>query len=69
MAFHTQNSGGAFRSWVLLVVLLVVSIAIVTVYSREGEDGPLHAVQNTFADVMPLFCLPLQRLNGTPLNI
>lgn len=52
MAFHTQNSGGAFRSRVLLVVLLVVSIAIVTVYSREGEDGPLHAVQNTFADVI-----------------
>ena len=36
----------------LLVVLLVVSIAIVTVYSREGEDGPLHAVQNAFADVI-----------------
>ena len=52
MAFHTQNSGGAFRSRVLLVVLLAVSIAMVTVYSREGEDGPLHAVQNTFADII-----------------
>lgn len=52
MAFHTKNSGGAFRSRVLLVVLLVASIAMVTVYSREGEGGPLHAVQNAFADAI-----------------
>lgn len=52
MAFHTKNSGGAFRSRVLLVVLLVASIAMVTVYSREGEGGPLHTVQNAFADAI-----------------
>lgn len=31
---------------VLLVVLLVVSLALLTTYAREGENGPLHAVQS-----------------------
>ena len=52
MAFHTRNNGGAFRSRVLLVVLLVVSVALVTVYSREGSDGPIHTAQSVFADAI-----------------
>lgn len=31
---------------VLLVVLLVVSLALLTTYAREGENGPLHGVQS-----------------------
>ena len=60
--------GRAPRSWpstskqrcnpsaqVLLVLLLVVSLVMVTVYAREGADGPLHAVQNAVASaVAPL---------------
>ena len=40
---------------VLLVAFLVASVALVTVYSREGEDGPLHAVQDAMSGaVAPL---------------
>lgn len=52
MAFHNQNKGGAFAPRVLFVVLLVVSIVLVTVYSREGEQGPLHTAQNVVSDVI-----------------
>lgn len=51
MAFNSQNGGGLFRSRIVLVVLLVVSIALITVYSREGQHGPLHAVQVTMGEV------------------
>lgn len=51
MAFHSQNNGGAFRSRVLLAVLLVVSIALLTLYSREGDEGPIHTVQSTVSGV------------------
>lgn len=47
MAFGTQNTGRAPSGRVLVVVLLILSIALVTVYSREGEDGVLHTVQST----------------------
>lgn len=34
---------------VLLAVLVVVSIACMTLYAREGDSGPLHTVQSVFA--------------------
>lgn len=46
MALNFQNNSSAPRPQVLLVVFLVVSLALVTLYSREGENGPVHAVQN-----------------------
>ena len=52
MAFHNQNKGGAFAPRVLFVVLLVASIVLVTVYSREGEQGPLHTAQSVVSDVV-----------------
>lgn len=60
MAFHVQNNGGAFKSRVLLVVLLVVSIALVTAYSREGDSGLLHTVQDAVAEAF----LPLKIVGG-----
>ena len=40
---------------VLLVVCLVVSLALLTTYAREGEEGPLHGVQNAVSGaVAPL---------------
>ena len=44
MALNFQQSGSASAKRVLLVVLLVISLALATLYAREGEDGPLHAV-------------------------
>lgn len=46
MALNFKDNGSVPTQRVLLVVLLVVSIACSTVYAREGEDGPLHAVQS-----------------------
>lgn len=52
MALHRQNNAGGFAPRILLVVLLVVSIVLVTVYSREGESGPLHTAQAVVGDVV-----------------
>ncbi|WP_165051440.1 MULTISPECIES: rod shape-determining protein MreC [unclassified Adlercreutzia] len=49
MALNFQDRGSASATRVLLVVLVVVSIACMTIYAREGADGPLHAVQSAFA--------------------
>ena len=55
MALNFQNKKPASVQRVLLVVFLVLSIACLTVYSREGASGPLHAVQNAVAGaVAPL---------------
>ena len=45
MPSNYQQSGLSTRR-VVFVVLLVVSLVLVTVYAREGDDGPIHAVQN-----------------------
>ena len=39
--------GGQFRGTGLLIILLVVSLVLVVVYVREGDEGPLHSVQDT----------------------
>lgn len=49
MALNFQQSGKAPAKRVLLALLLVISLALVALYSREGESGPLHAVQGAVA--------------------
>ena len=39
--------GGHLGGRTLLVVLLVVSLILFVAYAREGNDGPLHSLQNT----------------------
>lgn len=39
--------GGQFDSTMLLVLLLVISLVLVVVYAREGEEGPLHTIQDS----------------------
>lgn len=39
--------GGQFNATILLVVLLVVSLVLVVVYVREGDEGPLHTIQDS----------------------
>lgn len=46
MALNFQNSSDARLRRILFIVLLALSLIMVTVYAREGEDGPFHAVQN-----------------------
>lgn len=55
MALNFQNNGSALIRRVLLVVFLVVSLVLMTLYAREGEDGPLHAIQGVASDVSAPF--------------
>lgn len=45
MALNFKDKGSVPTQRVLLVLLLVVSFASATVYSREGQDGVLHLAQ------------------------
>ena len=51
MPLNMQQTGSPIARRVLLVVLLVVSIVLVTLYGREAEDGPIHNVQNAVMNV------------------
>ncbi len=51
MALNFKQNGMAPTGWVPLAVFLVISIACVTVYAREGEEGPLHSVQGAFETI------------------
>ncbi|RDB61276.1 rod shape-determining protein MreC [Gordonibacter sp. 28C] len=55
MALNFQQSGSASAKRVLLVVLLAASLALATLYAREGENGPLHTVQGAAAAVAAPF--------------
>ena len=46
MALNTRQTGSRTARHVLLAVLLVVSLALVTVYAREGSGGALHGMQD-----------------------
>lgn len=39
--------GGQFNGTILLILLLVVSLVLVVVYVREGDEGPLHTIQDS----------------------
>ena len=45
MALNFQQRGSALVRRVLLAFLVVVSLAMTTVYAREGDDGTLHRAQ------------------------
>lgn len=46
MPANYQQNYAPLRRRVLLVVLLVLAVALTTVYAREGATGPLHSVQD-----------------------
>lgn len=55
MALNFQQRSSVFLRRVLVVVFLVASLVLVTMYSREGQDGPLHTVQSSVSGaVAPL---------------
>lgn len=62
MALEAQNNISSLLRRVLLVVLIVVSVVLMSVYSREDETGALHNVQSAVEGVIA----PLQML-GSPL--
>lgn len=48
MPFNMQQNGSPAVRNIVLVALLVVSLALVIVYAREGSTGLIHSVQNVF---------------------
>lgn len=60
MASGFRQGGGAQRSTVVLIVLLVASLACVTLYAREGEGGTIHAIQNAASGLIS----PLKAVSG-----
>lgn len=55
---HTslKKAGAPLRGTALVAVLLAVSVALVTVYAREGQDGPIHRAQS----IAGMLAAPLQ---------
>ncbi|MCL1797076.1 MAG: rod shape-determining protein MreC [Eggerthellaceae bacterium] len=47
MAPKLQQTLTSASSRILLVALLVISLALVSIYFREGEEGPLHQAQSS----------------------
>lgn len=69
--------GGQLGGTGLLIILLVVSLVLVIVYSREGDEGALHSLQNTTsavssplssAGLLPVRLLPLLQLRWKTLR-
>jgi len=51
MPMNMQQTGSKTTRRILLVVLIVASIVMLTVYAREGDGGPLHSMQNGVMNV------------------
>lgn len=51
MDFIRQKNDKDSTGWRLLVILLVIAVTLVTVWFREGDSGPLHAIRSG-ADVV-----------------
>ena len=40
------------RNRIILIVIIIICVAIVTLYVRESDTGPLHSIQNFFLDLI-----------------
>lgn len=52
MALNFQQRGSVLFRRLLAAVLVVASAAMIAVYAREGDSGPLHTVQNAVSGVV-----------------
>lgn len=51
MAFNFKQGESAVTTYIVLVVLIVLSLVLVTSYAREGDDGALHSLQGGISGV------------------
>ena len=56
------RSGAVLRRRVVVSVLVVISLALVSVYFRESRGGSLHGVQSSFASVLRPFEVAAERV-------
>jgi rod shape-determining protein MreC len=57
-----SRPGRAFRARLVAAVLVLVSLALITVYFRESSDGPLHASQRIGVSVLMPFEVAGERI-------
>jgi rod shape-determining protein MreC len=58
----SSRSASAFRRRTVAIVLVVVALALLTVYFREASDGSLHEVQGVGASVLRPFEVAADRV-------
>ena len=46
------SSPRANRSRAIIIIFIILCVAIVTLYVRESDQGPLHRTQDIFLDVV-----------------
>lgn len=61
-AYPSSRAAGALRRRLVVAVLVVVSLAMLTVYFREAESGPMHSVQGAVASVLHPFQVGAERI-------
>ncbi len=50
------------RNRIILVLILIVCVTMITVYAREGDNGPLHKIQSFFTDIITPFTSALAKI-------
>jgi rod shape-determining protein MreC len=61
-AYQSSRAAGALRRRLVAAVLVVVSLAMLTVYFREADNGPMHGVQGAVASVLHPFQVGAERI-------
>lgn len=61
-ASTSSRASAAFRRRLVAAVLVALSLVLVTVYFRESEDGAVHSLQSTAADVLRPFEVAAERV-------
>jgi rod shape-determining protein MreC len=56
------RGGGPFRARLVAVCLVILSLALVTLYFRESSEGPLHAAQRIAVSVVTPFEVAAERV-------
>ena len=59
---YPSRSNTALRRRVAVGLLVVLSLALMSVYFRESEDGPLHGIQSAGATVLRPFQIGAERV-------
>jgi rod shape-determining protein MreC len=60
--FTTRAGGATFRRRLVVGVLVVLSLALITIYFRESPDGRLHDAQSVGATVLRPFEIAAERV-------
>jgi rod shape-determining protein MreC len=60
--YPSSRAAGALRRRLVAAVLVVVSLAMLTVYFREADSGPMHDVQSAVASALHPFQVGAERV-------